>query len=162
MTKSIAFVLFIAACGGGGGSGGDDGVTTHHDGGPGDGEGVIDAPVDASLVDAPDAPPDAFQSVLAVTCDDTEVGTVSTEGMSTAAFYTYDGLTTPFTINVDDVVKFVMPGGTNHDVAPDPTTTTDPGLRVGFAQTKCLKFTMAGTFGFKCSVHSFKGSITVQ
>ena len=49
-----------------------------------------------------------------------------------------------------------------HDVVPDTSTTTDTGLAVDFGKTACLKFSKAGTFGFKCQPHSFKGSITVN
>lgn len=63
------------------------------------------------------------------------------------------------TITAGQIVKFVM--DSSHDVAPK-TTSDDSGLRVGFGQTKCLKFTTAGTFNFKCTPHGFSGSITVQ
>lgn len=63
------------------------------------------------------------------------------------------------TINAGEIVKFVM--DLSHDVAPR-TTQDDSGLRVGFGQTKCLRFTTAGTFNFKCTPHGFTGSITVQ
>lgn len=63
------------------------------------------------------------------------------------------------TITAGQIVKFVM--DPSHDVAPK-TAADDPGLKVGFGQTKCLKFTTAGTFNFKCTPHGFVGSITVQ
>ena len=58
------------------------------------------------------------------------------------------------------VVKFVMTA--THDAKPNTQTTTDAGLTVGFGETKCLKFTQAGTYGFFCSAHGFNGTITVQ
>jgi len=72
--------------------------------------------------------------------------------------FTFTPATT--TIAVGQVVKFQLESV--HDVVPDPTTATDAGLTVGFGATACLKFTAAGTFGFKCDPHGFKGSITVQ
>jgi plastocyanin len=50
----------------------------------------------------------------------------------------------------------------NHSVVPDTSAETDTGLRVGFSETKCLKFTVAGTFHFKCDPHGFMGTITVN
>ena len=146
--KHVASVLvLLAACGG------DDGGTPRRDAATNDGR-VVDSTM---LVDSMmfDAPPDAQAFVLAVTCDGSEVVTVATNG---SFMFTY----TPNdqTINVDDVVQFVMPN--NHNVVPDSTTTTDPGLVVSFNETKCLQFTIAGTFGFKCMPHGFKGSFTVQ
>jgi plastocyanin len=41
-------------------------------------------------------------------------------------------------------------------------TTSDSGLHVNFNETKCLKFTKQGTFGFHCGPHGFLGTITVQ
>ncbi len=63
------------------------------------------------------------------------------------------------TITAGQIVKFVM--DPSHDVAPK-TAADDKGLRVGFGATKCLKFTTAGTFNFKCTPHGFAGSITVN
>jgi plastocyanin len=47
-------------------------------------------------------------------------------------------------------------------VQPNTQTTTDPGLVVNFSETKCLKFTAAGTYGFYCGPHGFSGTVTVQ
>ena len=63
------------------------------------------------------------------------------------------------TISVNQIVKFT--NSSAHDVAPTGAS-TDTGLRVGFGATKCLRFTKAGTFGFKCTPHGFTGSITVN
>jgi plastocyanin len=39
---------------------------------------------------------------------------------------------------------------------------SDTGLNVGFGETKCLKFTKQGAFGFHCQPHSFTGTVTVN
>jgi len=57
------------------------------------------------------------------------------------------------------IVKFVMPS--DHDVAPS-TPLDDPGLMVGFGETKCLRFTTPGTYKFKCTAHGFTGTVTVN
>jgi plastocyanin len=80
----------------------------------------------------------------------------------TATVATANFMFTPMstTITVGQVVKFQMES--SHDVGPDSSTTTDGGLNVGFGATACLKFSKAGTFGFICTAHNFKGSITVN
>src|SRR5512142_3169695 len=103
---------------------------------------------------AVDAPMQSSNKVVAVTCPTTADGMVTSS--NTASSYTPATQTVP----VNAVVKFVMPSA--HNVAPNTLTTTDPGLSVGFGETKCLKFTQAGTFGFFCTAHSFTGTITVQ
>jgi plastocyanin len=101
-----------------------------------------------------DAPTQSMNKVQAVTCPTTADAMVTSS--NTASSYTPASQTVP----VNAVVKFVMPS--THNVAPNTLTTTDPGLSVGFGETKCLKFTQAGTFGFFCTAHSFTGTITVQ
>lgn len=65
------------------------------------------------------------------------------------------------TISVNGVVRFEI--SSHHDVTPNPlAATTDPGLVVASAETKCLRFTEAGTYGFFCTPHGFTGTITVQ
>jgi plastocyanin len=114
-----------------------------------DGGGMV-TPDAANLVDA--AP---TAKVTAVTCPATVAATV----MSTNASFSYMPMAT--TIPVNGIVKFVM--STEHDVAPNPIAAmTDPGLVVGFGQTKCLQFTQAGTYGFLCTPHGFVGTVTVQ
>jgi plastocyanin len=66
---------------------------------------------------------------------------------------------TALTISVGQSVQFI--NSSNHNVAP-VATMSDPGLNVGFGATKCLKFTRAGTFRFKCTPHSFMGMVTVN
>ena len=80
----------------------------------------------------------------------------------TATVATQNFMFTPAatTITVGQIVKFQLESV--HDVVPDSSTTTDPGLTVDFGKTACLKFAKAGTFGFKCQPHGFKGSITVN
>jgi plastocyanin len=63
-------------------------------------------------------------------------------------------------ISVGGIVKFMT--SSMHDVSPNSMRMTDAGLVVGFNKTVCLEFDKAGTFGFKCSVHGFMGTITVQ
>ncbi len=100
--------------------------------------------------------PDAASSnkVVAVTCPTTAdaMVTVTSGG----------GAFMPMTQTVpkNAVVKFVMTP--THDAAPNTLVNTDPGIVVGQGQTKCLKFTETGTYGFYCSAHSFAGTITVQ
>jgi plastocyanin len=92
--------------------------------------------------------------VQSVTCPTTADATV----MTTNTVDAYMPMAT--TVPKNAVVKFVM--SSFHNAAPNTVTTTDPGLVVGFGETKCLKFTETGTFGFFCSTHSFAGTITVQ
>lgn len=92
--------------------------------------------------------------VIAVTCPATPAATVMT--MNGATTY----MPPQTTIGVNDIVKFVM--STEHDVEPNPLTTTDPGIMVNFGETKCLQFTQAGTYGFYCGPHGFVGTITVN
>ncbi len=49
-----------------------------------------------------------------------------------------------------------------HNVVPNTTGMTDAGLMVNLNETKCLMFTKAGTFNFKCGIHGFEGAVTVQ
>jgi len=104
---------------------------------------------DAKLADAANT-----AKVQAVTCPTTADATVMTS--TTADAYVPMATTVP----VNAVVKFVMPA--SHNVAPNTQTTTDPNLSVNFSETKCLKFTAAGTYGFYCTPHGFTGTITVQ
>ena|SRR5689334_2086086 len=106
-------------------------------------------PADAKLADAASS-----NKVVAVTCPTTADATVTIAQSGTA----YMPMAT--TVPVNAVVKFVMTS--THDAKPNTLTTTDPGLTVNFGETKCLKFTATGTFGFFCSAHSFAGTVTVQ
>src|ERR1044072_4061179 len=107
-----------------------------------------------TTTDARPADTGATNKVQTVTCPTTADATV----MTTDASSSYMPMTT--TVPKGAVVKFVT--SPTHDVAPNTIGTSDPGLVVGFGQTKCLKFTESGTFGFYCTTHSFSGTITVQ
>jgi plastocyanin len=105
------------------------------------------------------AMPDAMGSgssnkVMSVTCPATADAMVTVNASGTM----YVPMTQ--TVPPNAVVKFVMTA--THDAKPNTLTPSDPGLSVGFGETKCLKFTQAGTFGFFCTAHSFAGTITVQ
>jgi plastocyanin len=130
MIRFALAVLLVAACGGD------------------DGGGMV--PIDAAkVIDA--APP--ANKVTTVTCPTTPAATV----MTTNASNSYMPMAT--TVPVDGVVRFV--NSSEHDVAPNPIAAmTDPGLVVGFGQTKCLKFTQPGTYGFMCSPHGFVGTVS--
>jgi plastocyanin len=112
----------------------------------------IDAPaaIDAPMVDAP--PP------TALTVDCATVTPVTTVTATTTLPYSYQ-FSSGSTIAVNDVVMFMMPG--IHNVVPDATM-SDTGLHVGFGETKCLKFTVAGAFHFHCQPHGFEGVITAN
>lgn len=112
--------------------------------GGGDGGGDVDAGADAPVT-----------TVVAVDpCPATPDATVITEDTS----FTYMPAMT--TITQGQVVKFVT--SPEHDVKPNATKSSDPGLVVGFNKTVCLRFTETGTFNFVCSLHGFGGSITVN
>jgi plastocyanin len=113
-----------------------------------DGGGGVTA--DASMADGSGS----SNKVVTVTCPataDAEV-TISSGGSA------YSPMAS--TVPINAVVKFIMTA--THDAKPNPQTTTDPGLSVDFGETKCLKFTASGTFGFYCSAHGFAGTVTVQ
>jgi plastocyanin len=146
---AILPLTLLVACG-------DDGGGSSIDAKPIDAK-LIDAPTDGLVVDAPiDGPPmiDAMQTVVEVTCPNNPDAEITTAGFS----YSPQSVT----ISQNGIVRFVMIDGTNHNVVPLTTMTTDPGLQVGYGETKCLQFTATGTFYFKCMPHSFSGSVVVQ
>ena len=102
---------------------------------------VIDAPSNAKVVPVDCATTTATATVMTVN------GTDAYMPMAT-------------TINMGGVVKFIT--SSEHDVNPNPIGMSDPGIKVGFSMTKCLRFTATGTFGFFCSNHSFAGTVTVN
>ena len=104
----------------------------------------------------PDAKPaDATNAkVQAIACPGSVDATVTT---STTADEYAPKMTT---VAAGAVVKFVMPSA--HNVIPDNAVSTDAALVVNFSETKCFKFNTAGTYGFLCAPHGFKGSVTVQ
>lgn len=142
-TLSIALISVVAACGG------DDDTTP-----------PIDAPVglDGSPGDAPVSPDaasvDAAPSVVQeVACAGATIASeVSAPGFSFTI--------TQASVPVNSVVRFTMPG--SHSAVSGETAGVDDGqFTVSFNETKCLRFTAAGTYGFWCNPHGFTGSITV-
>jgi plastocyanin len=65
------------------------------------------------------------------------------------------------TISMGEVVAF-----DNGEVADDhdivPNTANATGLEVGRGETKCFRFTDTGTFGFRCGIHGFVGTVVVE
>ena len=138
-----ASLILLAACGG------DDDDDTHvHDDAAGlDASAAIDAA-------GPDGPP---SSVVEVTPCPAQVASTVT---SPSFAYTI----TDATIAVNDVVKFEMPAihnAVSGTVSQMGGGSPDGKFTVGFGQTRCLRFTQAGSFPFYCSPHLFTGTITV-
>lgn len=79
----------------------------------------------------------------------------------TATIMTLDTRFDPMTATItkNQIVKFINDPG--HDIKPNGTM-TDAALLIGDGQTKCFKFTATGTFGFRCAIHGFVGTITVN
>jgi plastocyanin len=125
----------LMACGGGGGTTGDD---TQHDAPVGD-----------------DAP--STDTVHVVDCT---AQTADATVTSSNSVFNYDPMTV--TIPVNGVVEFDLANASTHPVGPDNSTNTDQGIFAQGGKTTCLQFTAAGTFGYRCTVHGFKGSVTVQ
>ena len=67
---------------------------------------------------------------------------------------------TSVTISAGQIVKFV--NEVTHDIKPALTGTTDAALLVPEGQTRCFRFNDPGTFGFRCAVHGFVGSVVVN
>lgn len=159
--KGFALLISIVAfagCGDDSKAKGAD-ANTHPTDGNGSGSGASDAPkaVDAAHDSAP-VTPDAATDVVTVTCPavpDKEV-TIAAGGMA------YQPANTQ--LAVGGIVKFTTQS--IHDVFPDATACTgcvaDPGIHVDFSKTECKQFTKAAKYGFKCSIHLFKGVIDVQ
>lgn len=99
--------------------------------------------------------PNNTAAVKAVTCPATADAAVTTNAAGTA----FEPASS--TISVNGIVQFTMTS--SHNVVPNSAGgMTDAGLTVNFGETKCLQFTTAGTYHFKCNPHGFAGSITVQ
>ena len=62
------------------------------------------------------------------------------------------------TITQGQVAKFVSTA--THPIAA--LAGTDATLNVAEGGTKCFRFTMAGMFKFKCTVHGYVGTLTVN
>jgi plastocyanin len=110
----------------------------------------IDAARDARPVDAG---VDAPQHVFEIVCPPAPAATITTNDGVDAY------MPSAVTISQNGIVLFTT--SNFHNVVPNPMN-SDPGLNVGFAQSKCLQFTTTGTFGFHCSVHGFTGTVTVN
>ncbi len=110
---------------------------------------------DPAPTDSPAGADAAVSKIEVVTPCTGEAATVTADPSDGATTY----MPASTTITVGQIVKFVMPNA--HNVAPN-TAADDDGLSVGFGQTKCLKFTAADTFKFKCTPHSFVGTIVVN
>lgn len=98
----------------------------------------------------PDAPPVTPSFAVVDPCPGAEAATFTT-------------LATAFsqpsaTITMGQVVKFVSTA--THPVGA--IAPTDATLAVSEGQTKCFRFTMPGTFRFKCTVHGYAGMLTVN
>ena len=109
-----------------------------------------------ALPDAATGPDASTNTVMEVSCTGiTPAATV----MTTDASFSFMPMAT--TITAGQVVRFMTSAA--HDVAPNPSAAkTDPGIKVGFNKTACLKFTATGTFGFFCQPHGFVGTVTVN
>lgn len=95
------------------------------------------------------------QSVTTVECTGTPPAVTATGDDASGK---YEPANT--TISAGGTIKFTMP--LIHNMIPDTTKTTDPGLKVNFNEEKCLKFAKKGTFNFICASHSFRGTVTVN
>ncbi len=104
------------------------------------------------------ATPDAAKGIDSAAAIASEVpcaGATPTATVTAPSFmYT---ITPSSTIAVNQVVKFEMVSGTGHDV-----NSNGKGFDTGFGVTKCFKFNVAGSYTFKCTPHSFTGTIVVQ
>jgi len=88
-------------------------------------------------------------TVQSVSCPPAPAATITVNSGGTAY------MPTSASIAPGGVVRFVITP--SHNV-----TSSTPGLAVDFGQTACLMFPDAGTYTFKCSVHGFTGTVTVQ
>jgi len=141
---TLSLLSTVVACGG------DDGDTMPIDAAINSDGATIDTPVVSTDGGSPDAAPSV---VTEVPC----------AGATIAATITAPGFAfTPMqsTVALNAVVQFTMPG--SHSAVSGETPGVDDGqFRVNFSETKCLRFTAAGTYGFWCNPHQFTGSITV-
>jgi plastocyanin len=112
-------------------------------------------PGGGGTADAPNTIDMNTNKVVPVTCPATADATV----MTTNTSFTFMPMNTSVPNNA--VVKFMM--SSDHNVVPNPIAPmTDPGLTVSFGETKCLKFTQAGSYGFACGPHGFVGTVTIN
>ena len=104
--------------------------------------------------DDDDTTPDAPANVLEVTPVDPCPGTPDAQFMALASRFE----PVSATIGQGQVVKFIS--DVTHPIAA--LAGTDPDLNVPESQTKCFRFTMPGTYKFKCTVHGYVGTLTVN
>ncbi len=97
-----------------------------------------------------DAPPVTPSIVLVDPCPATPDATITT----LATMFDMPSVT----INQGQVVKFVSTS--THPISA--LAGTDSTLAVPEGATRCFRFTMAGTFKFKCTVHGYTGTLTVN
>jgi plastocyanin len=112
----------------------------------------LDAAIDAAAVDAGI---DAMSSVSVVQCPGNPDLTIGINGGGDA-FMPNTG-----TIPVNGVVEF-DPNGTSHNMVSGTLPNGDGQFGTPTGQVTCLRFTVAGTYPFFCSLHSFTGTLTVQ
>ena len=110
---------------------------------------------DDAPADSPTGTDSSASNIMVVTPCTGETATVTADPSDSATTY----MPASTTVAVGQIVKFDLPNA--HNVAPN-TAADDDGLSVGFGQTKCLKFTAAGTYKFKCTPHGFVGTIVVN
>ncbi len=126
---------------------------------------VIDAAaIDAAAIDA--RPIDAGLDARMIDAAPATVVVVPCAGAAIASDVTAPGFAytiTDNTVAVNAIVRFTMPGIHNaiSGTVSGGMGTADGQFRVDFSQTKCLRFTAAGTFPFYCGPHLFTGSLTV-
>jgi hypothetical protein len=122
---------------------------------PGSGSGTDAAPSTVMVVDCATATPTltvthptfAYTNTPADPNSSTDCGSSACEG----------------DIAVGDVVKFDLHPNQFHPVGPDAASgMTDPNIKVTDDTTVCLKFTAAGSFHYRCTIHGFKGIVKVQ
>lgn len=142
MMKKLALLVFVVACGGGG----DDGDNSNPDAS----QTPKDAAVDAQPVDA------AAATVMTVPCAGATIAQMVMTAEGPRRFTPND-----ITISVNAIVQFTTSG--SHNVIPRAGMPSDPGLMVGFGETKCLRFTAAGSFNYRCAPHAdMTGVVKVQ
>lgn len=106
-----------------------------------------DAPIDGLVVDAPVDAPSSVQLIANCTGVPNPDVTVSAGG----------GVFDPQnpTLPVNGVLRY-EPGAGNHDMAA-----TNGEFATPMGEITCLRFTAAGTFPVRCTVHGFTGTVTV-
>jgi plastocyanin len=153
----LALVL-LAACGDDGGDGHDHDAAATHD------ASAIDALVpdaDPTAPDAPAAPDAAPSAVVEVSCSGATIAVTVTAPSFAYVFTPDDGAPADqYTIAVDDIVQFTMPG--SHDATSGPPNAPDGQFATGFGQTKCFQFTATGSYPFHCTPHDFDATLIVE